>query len=46
MFYKYIDRVGRQKREKNNKKIKKLIKTVNNSTYHESLSEEWLERRS
>ena len=35
-----------KKRKKTKEKINKLIKTGNNSTYHEPLSEEWIKRRS
>ena len=41
MFSKCIDRrVGHQKKKKGKK-----ILGINNSTYHEPLSEEWIERR-
>ena len=54
MFPKCIDCLGREKREpkqqqKKNKekpKKKKQIKNGNNSTYHETLSEERIGRRS
>ena len=51
MFPNCIDRFGRKKREKKyNKQTKKnqikKMKNGNNSTYHEPLSEEWMERGS
>ena len=48
MFPNCIDRFGRNKREtkvqQTNKQRKKKKKNGNNSTYHEPLSEEWIER--
>ena len=44
-FSNCIDRVGHQKKKKKKSYTKKLINTGNNSTYHEALSEEWIEKR-
>ena len=51
MFPNCIDHFGRNERETkvqqtNKEKPNKKMKNGNNSTYHEPLSEEWIERRS